>query len=64
MEDIAEIILFYGTEKVKEVLTTTLHLDEDILYLASAILDTPFKEFFMLFYQAVPENLLKIGRIS
>ncbi len=45
MEDIAEIILFYGKEKVKEVLTATWHLDEDILYLASAILDTPLKSF-------------------
>jgi hypothetical protein len=45
MDDIAEVILFYGKEKVKEVLTTTLHLDEDILYLASAILDIPLKNF-------------------
>jgi hypothetical protein len=45
MEDIAEVIIFYGNEKVKEVLTTTLHLDEDILYLASAILDIPLKNF-------------------
>lgn len=45
MEDIAEIIIFYGKEKVKEVLTTSPHLDEDILYLASAILETPLKNF-------------------
>ena len=45
MEDIAEVIIFYGNEKVKKVLTTTLHLDEDILYLASAILDIPLKNF-------------------
>lgn len=45
MEDIAEIILFYGEEKVKEVMTSSLHLDEDILYLASAILETPLKNF-------------------
>lgn len=45
MEDIAEVIIFYGKEKVKEVLTTTLHLDEDILYMASAILDIPLKNF-------------------
>lgn len=45
MEDIAEILLFYGKEEVKDVLTTTLHLDEDILYLASAILNTPLKNF-------------------
>lgn len=45
MEDIAEVILFYGKEKVKEALTTTLHLDEDILYLASAILDIPLTNF-------------------
>ena len=45
MEDIAEIIIFYGKEKVKEVLTTSLHLDEDILYLASAILKIPLKNF-------------------
>lgn len=45
LEDIAEIILFYGKEKVKKVLTATPHLDEDILYLASAILDIPLKNF-------------------
>lgn len=45
MEDIAEVFLFYGKEKVKEVLTTTLHLDEDILYLASALLGMPLKNF-------------------
>lgn len=45
MEDIAEVILFYGNEKVKEVLTATMHLDEDILYMASAILDIPLKNF-------------------
>lgn len=45
MEDIAEIILFYGKKKVKAVLTATPHLDEDILYLASAILDTPLNDF-------------------
>lgn len=33
MEDIAEIIIFYGEEKVKEVLTTSLHLDEDISFI-------------------------------
>lgn len=45
MENIAEIMLYYGREKTKEVLTATPHLDEDILYLASAILDTPLNDF-------------------
>ncbi len=45
MEDIAEVIVFYGEKKVKEVLTAAPHLDEDILYLASAILSTPLSEF-------------------
>jgi hypothetical protein len=45
MEDIAEILLFYGNEKVKTVLTAAPHLDEDILFLASAILNTPLNDF-------------------
>ena len=45
MEDIAEIIVYYGEKKVKKVLTAVSHLDEDILYLASAILNTPLNEF-------------------
>ena len=45
MEDIAEVIVYYGQKKAKEVLTAAPHLDEDILYLASAILSTPLSEF-------------------
>lgn len=45
MEDIAEIIIFYGEKKVKDILTAAPHLDEDILYLAAAILNTPLNEF-------------------
>ncbi len=45
MEDIAEIIVFYGEKQVKDVLTAAPHLDEDVLYLAATILDTPLNEF-------------------
>jgi hypothetical protein len=45
MEDIAEIIIFYGKEKVNETLTTAPDMDEDILYLASAILGVPLTDF-------------------
>lgn len=45
MEDIAEIIIYYGEKEVKEVLTAAPHLDEDILYLASVILNTPLNKF-------------------
>lgn len=45
LEDIAEIILFYGKGKIKKAMTTAPHLDEDILYLASAILAVPLTDF-------------------
>lgn len=45
MEDIADIINYYGFDKVSQVLTHEPHLSEDIMDLASAILEVPVSEF-------------------
>lgn len=45
LEDIAEIILYYGEGKIKDVLTNEPWLSKEVLYLASAILDVPLNHF-------------------
>lgn len=45
LENIAEIIIFYGEEKVKGVLTNEPWLSKEVLYLASAILSVPLNQF-------------------
>lgn len=44
-EDILETTVYYGINKVKEVLTTSTYLKENTLYFASLFLDIPQSQF-------------------
>lgn len=45
VKDIADLIIHYGKDKVIKAMTSTPYMDEDIMYLAAAVLGIPLKEF-------------------
>lgn len=45
MENIADLIIYYGKDKVSKVMTSIPFMDEDIMYLAAAVLGVPLKDF-------------------
>ena len=44
-DDILETTVFYGMNKVRDVLTTSTYLKENTLYFASLFLDVPQSQF-------------------